>query len=69
MTITPKAGDVMADGTIAIGGGKAARGGVVIIPRSRLRRARRFGWELMPAGFQAAARIEPGKVIVGKEPA
>lgn len=49
MIIKPKVGDVIEpDGAIIANGGKLVQSGVVIIHRSRLRRARRLGWLLAP---------------------
>lgn len=43
--IKPKIGDVLEpDGCILADGGTMMRSGVVIIHRSRLRRAKRYGW-------------------------
>lgn len=47
--IKPKTGDIDGAGNIVLeDGAKSIAAGIVIIHRSRLRRAKRFGWEISP---------------------
>lgn len=58
--IRPRPGDILEpDGDIFAEAGKVVRAGVVIIHRSRLRRAKRFGWveSDYPPAYQIAAPL------------
>ncbi len=67
MTIKPRPGDVLDEppGAIFAEAGVIVRSGVVIIHRSRLRRAKRFGWIESP-NYPPAHQVAPHLIAVAR---
>lgn len=63
--IKPRPGDILEpDGDIYAEAGKVVKFGVVIIHRSRLRRAKRLGWLEAPSHIVPHAEVAPHLVAV-----
>lgn len=63
--IRPKPGDIIEpDGNIFAEAGKIVTSGVVIIHRSRLKRAKRFGWLEAPPHIVPPQHVAPYLIAV-----